>query len=174
MHWVKSFFGKIKNYEIFLKIIFHVLCNYFMTTFLNYCNSFRLWYQFTCSIISVSVKKNKLKNNNSNDNTRWLQNSKSNMDGYCHLFAPYDIWMCQPIRKTTTVKIQSMLYRLKRQTYFQIKDFFKVKTTVKDMNDNTIDLPKGKNFFAEFVFTILTLVRNSLPQNISKSINQKP
>ena len=67
-----------------------------------------------------------------------------------------------------------MLYGLKRQTYFQIKDFFKVKTTVKDMNDNTIDLPKGKNFFAEFVFTILTLVRNSLPQNISKPINQKP
>ena len=31
-----------------------------MTTFLNSCNSFRLWYYFTSStsIISVSVKKN--------------------------------------------------------------------------------------------------------------------
>ena len=67
--------------------------------------------------------------------------------------------MCQPIRKASTVKIQSMLYRLKRQTDFQTKYFFKVKNTVKDMNDITIDLPKGKNFFAEFVFTIFTLVR---------------
>ena len=81
--------------------------------------------------------------------------------------------MCQPIRKTSTVKIQSMLYRLKRQTDFQTKYFFKVKTTVKDMNDITIDLPKGKNFFAEF-FTVLTLVRKFLPQNVSKLINQKP
>ena len=45
---------------------------------------------------------------------------------------------------------------------------------MKDMNDITIDLPKGRNFFAEFVFTILTLVRNFLPQNVSKLINQKP
>ena len=45
---------------------------------------------------------------------------------------------------------------------------------VKDMNDITIDLPKGKNFFGEFAFTILTLVRNFLPQNVSKLINQKP
>ena len=82
--------------------------------------------------------------------------------------------MCQPIRKTSTVKIQSMLYRLKRQTDFQTKYFFKVKTTVKDMNDITYDLPKGKNFFAEFAFTILTLVRKFLPQNVSKLINQKP
>ena len=67
-----------------------------------------------------------------------------------------------------------MLYCRKRQTDFQTKHFFKVKTTVKDMNDITNDVPKGKNFFAEFVFTILTLVRNSLPQNISKPINQKP
>ena len=82
--------------------------------------------------------------------------------------------MCQPIRKASTAKIQSMLYRLKRQTDFQTKYFFKVKTTVKDMNDITNDLPKGKNFFAEFVFTILTLVRKFLPQNVSKLINQKP
>ena len=67
-----------------------------------------------------------------------------------------------------------MLYRLKRQTDFQTKYFFKVKTTVKDMNDITYDLPKGKNFFAEFAFTILTLVRKFLPQNVSKLINQKP
>ena len=35
-----------------------------MTTFLNSCNSFRLWYYFTSStsIISVSVKKKILKN----------------------------------------------------------------------------------------------------------------
>ena len=66
-----------------------------------------------------------------------------------------------------------MLYRLKRPTDFQIKYFFKVKTTVKDMNDISIDLPKEKNFFAESVFTILTLVRNFLPQIVSKLINQK-
>ena len=66
--------------------------------------------------------------------------------------------MSQPIRKTSTVKIQLMLYRLKGQTDFQTKYFFKVKTMVKDMNDITIDLPKGKNFFGEFAFTILTLV----------------
>ena len=48
--------------------------------------------------------------------------------------------------------MQSMLYRLKRQTDFQTNYFFKVKTTVKDMNGITIDLPKGKIFFAEFVF----------------------
>ena len=41
-----------------------------------------------------------------------------------------------------------MLYRLKRQTYF-----FKVKTMVKDINEINTDLPKRKNFFAEFVFT---------------------
>ena len=68
--------------------------------------------------------------------------------------------------------MQSMLYRLKRQTDFQTNYFFKVKTTVKDMNGITIDLPKGKIFFAEFVFTISTLVRNFLPQNVSKLINQ--
>ena len=171
MHWTKSFFGKIKNYEIFLKIIFQVLCNYFMTTFLNSCNSFRLWYYFTSSSsISVSVKKTeKLKhNNNSNNSNRWQQNNKSNTDGRCHSYAPYDIWMCQPIRKTSAVKIQSMLYRLKRQTYF-----FKVKTMVKDINEINTDLPKRKNFFAEFVFTNLTLVWNFLPQNVSKLINQK-
>ena len=66
-----------------------------------------------------------------------------------------------------------MLYHLKRPTDFQTKYFYKVKTTVKDMNDITTDLPKGKNFFAEFVFTILTLVRNFLPQIVSKLINQK-
>ena len=66
-----------------------------------------------------------------------------------------------------------MLYRLKRPTDFQTKYFFKVKTTVKDMNDISIDLPKEKNFFAESVFTILTLVRNFLPQIVSKLINQK-
>ena len=66
-----------------------------------------------------------------------------------------------------------MLYHLKRPTDFQTKYFYKVKTTVKDMNDITTDLPKGKNFFAEFVFTILTLVRNFLPQILSKLINQK-
>ena len=82
--------------------------------------------------------------------------------------------MCQPIRKISTVKIQSMLHRLKRQTDFQTSHFFKVKTTVKDMNDTTIDLPKEKNYFAEFVFTISTLVRNFLPQSVSKLINQKP
>ena len=82
--------------------------------------------------------------------------------------------MCQPIRKISTVKMQSMLYRLKRQTDFQTNYFFKVKTTVKDMNGITIDLPKGKIIFAEFVFTISTLVRNFLPQNVSKLINQKP
>ena len=82
--------------------------------------------------------------------------------------------MCQPIRKTSTVKTQSMLYCLKSQIDSQTKYFFKVKTTVKDMNDITVDLPKGKNVFAEFVFTILSLVRNFLPQNVSKLINQKP
>ena len=66
-----------------------------------------------------------------------------------------------------------MLYHLKRPTDFQTKYFYKVKTTVKDMNDITTDLPKGKNFFAEFAFTILTLVRNFLPQIVSKLINQK-
>ena len=66
-----------------------------------------------------------------------------------------------------------MLYHLKRPTDFQTKYFYKVKTMVKDMNDITTDLPKGKNFFAEFVFTILTLVRNFLPQIVSKLINQK-
>ena len=147
MHWVKSFFGKIKNYEIFLKIIFQVLYNYFMTTFLSSCNSFHLWYYFTSStsIISVSVKKTP---NNSKTIT---ENSRSNTDGYYHQFAPYHIWMCQPITKTSTVKIQSILYRLKRQTDFQRKHFFKVKTTLKDMHDITIDLTKEKNFFAEFV-----------------------
>ena len=67
-----------------------------------------------------------------------------------------------------------MPYCLKRQTDFQTKYFFKVKTMVKDMNYITNDVPKGKNFFAEFAFTILTLVQNFLPQNISKLINQKP
>ena len=40
--------------------MFQVLCNYFMTTFLNSRNYFRLWYYFTSStsIISVSVTKN--------------------------------------------------------------------------------------------------------------------
>ena len=60
--------------------------------------------------------------------------------------------MCQPIRKTGIVKIRSMLNCLKRQTDCQAKYFFKVKATVKDMNDMTTELPKGKNFFAEFVF----------------------
>ena len=45
---------------------------------------------------------------------------------------------------------------------------------MKDMNNITTDLPKGKNCFAEFVFAILTRVRNFLPQNVSKLINQKP
>ena len=45
---------------------------------------------------------------------------------------------------------------------------------MKDMNGITIDLPKGKIIFAEFVFTISTLVWNFLPQNVSKLINQKP
>ena len=42
------------------------------------------------------------------------------------------------------------------------------------MNNITTDLTKGKNCFAEFVFAILTPVRNILPQNFSKLINQKP
>ena len=67
-----------------------------------------------------------------------------------------------------------MLYCLKSQTDSQTKYFFKVKTTVKDMNDITVDLPKEKNVFAEFVFTILSLVRNFLLQNVSKLTNQKP
>ena len=44
---------------------------------------------------------------------------------------------------------------------------------VKDINEINTDLPKRKNFFAEFVFTNLTLVWNLLPQNVSKLINQK-
>ena len=67
-----------------------------------------------------------------------------------------------------------MLYRLNRQTDFQRKYFFKVSTTVKDINDITIDLTKGKNYFAEFAFTNLTLFRNCLWQIVSKLINQKP
>ena len=45
---------------------------------------------------------------------------------------------------------------------------------MKDMNGITIDLPKEKNFFTEFVFTISILVRNFVPQNVSKLINKKP